>query len=167
MTESSASQPRLGAALRRAWVGYQRRLDEELAAAGFPDRHLLDGRVLRICARVTETTIAQIGRELDITRQGAGKLVTRLRDSGYVTLTASATNGREKTVRLTPRALDYLAAHRRAARAIERQMREQVGDEPLDALHDLVAALGGDEQPRMTTYLRRADAIDSLGDLTT
>ena len=41
---------RLGAALRRAWVGYQRRLDQEIATAGFADRGFPDGRVLRMCS---------------------------------------------------------------------------------------------------------------------
>jgi hypothetical protein len=35
----------LGPALRRAWVGYQQQLDEELAKAGFDDRGFPDGRV--------------------------------------------------------------------------------------------------------------------------
>ena len=37
----------LGAALRQAWVGYHRRLDEAMAAAGFDDHGFPDGRVLR------------------------------------------------------------------------------------------------------------------------
>src|ERR1039458_2291101 len=102
-TDEAAEQHRgrvaLGGALRRAWIGYQRRLDEELAAAGFDDRGFPDGRVLRMCSGPAETTIAQIGRELGITRQGASKNVASLRDRGYVTLSASATDGREKTVK--------------------------------------------------------------------
>src|SRR6185312_12740771 len=122
MSEPEAVRGGLGPALRRAWVGYQRRLDEELAAAGYADRALPDLRVLRICLRSPETTISQIGRELGITRQGAGKVVATLRDRGYVTLTESATDGREKFVTPTPHALDYLAAHRRAVRVVERRL---------------------------------------------
>ena len=89
---------RLGGALRRAWVGYQRRLDEELAVAGFADRGVPDGRVLRICSRSTGVTVSDIGREIGITRQGASKLVNGLERRGYLALTASATDGREKVV---------------------------------------------------------------------
>jgi DNA-binding MarR family transcriptional regulator len=153
---------RLGRGLRQAWVGYQRRLDQEMAAAGFGDRGFPDGRVLRICARAGKTTIAQIGRELEITRQGAAKIVAGLRDRGYLTVEASATSGREKTVRLTPRAGDYLEAHRKAARRIERQVLAELGTDSLESLDRLLQALGGEEQPRMLEYLRRSADLDAL-----
>ncbi|MFZ0170606.1 MAG: MarR family winged helix-turn-helix transcriptional regulator [Acidimicrobiales bacterium] len=146
---------RLGASLRRAWLGYQRLLDEELAAAGFDDRGFPDGRVLRMCSGAAETTISQIGRQLGITRQGASKSVASLADRGYVAVRASTTNGREKVVRLTPRAADYLAAQRKAGRAIERQLRSELGEESFASLSRLLEALGGDEQPRMREYLRK------------
>jgi DNA-binding MarR family transcriptional regulator len=147
----------LGGALRGAWVGYQRRLDEAMAAAGFPDRRYPDGRVLRLCARAGQVTASLIGRELGITRQGAGKIVTALRDRGYVVLEPSLADGREKIVTLTPQALDYLAAQRAAARQIERELRDQIGSEAFDGLFDLLDALGGQEnQPRMRDYLRDA-----------
>jgi DNA-binding MarR family transcriptional regulator len=146
----------LGPALRRAWVGYQRRLDDEMAAAGFADRRFPDGRVLRICARSGEVTISQIGRELDMSRQGAGKIVANLRDRGYLMVRPSSTSGREKTVRLTTRATAYLDTQRKAARTMERQLRKEVGDEAFDALRSLLAALGGDEQPHMRDYLGQA-----------
>jgi DNA-binding MarR family transcriptional regulator len=38
------------------------------------------------------------------TRQGASKIVASLRDRRYVTISDSATSGREKVVKLTPRA---------------------------------------------------------------
>jgi DNA-binding MarR family transcriptional regulator len=160
--QTRAGSASLGRALRQAWVGYQRRLDEELAAAGFDERRFPDGRVLRICSRSAEATISHIGRELGITRQGASKIVASLRDRRYVTLKASATDRREKIVKLTPRAIDYLAARRKAARGIERQLRAEVGVESFDSLHRLLEALGGDEQPGMSDYLRKATDLDSF-----
>ena len=151
----------LGGALRRAWVGYQLLLDEELAAAGFGDRGLPDGRVLRICARDPDVTISAIGRELDMTRQGAAKLVASLRDRGYVTLDPSPASGREKRITLTPRAQEYLTAHRAAARGIERRLQAQLGDDAYQGLLLLLEALGSQEQPRMRDYISRATrAID-------
>ena len=152
----------LGAALRRALVGYRRRLDKELAAAGFDDRRFPDGRVLRICSPSDEATISQIGRELGITRQGASKIVASLRDRRYLTLTSSPTDGREKVVTLTPRAIAYLAAHRRAVQALERQLRAEVGTEGFDSLHLLLDALGAGEQPRLSDYLRQVTNVDGL-----
>jgi DNA-binding MarR family transcriptional regulator len=152
----------LGAALRLAWLGYQRRLDEELAAAGFDDRGFPDGRVLRMCSDPAETTISQIGRELGITRQGASKIVASLRDRGYVTASASATDGREKVVKLTPRAIGYLAAQRKAARGIERQLRTELGQEGFADLYRLLEALGQDENVRMRDYLRKKMHLGGL-----
>ena len=146
---------RLGAALRRAWVGYQRRLDEEMAAAGFADRSLPDGRVLRMCSGPAEITVSQVGRELGITRQGASKLVVGLRDRGYVTLTPSATDRREKIVTLTERAIDFLAAQRNAARTIEDRLLEELGPGALANLYRIVDALAGEDDLRMSDYLRQ------------
>jgi DNA-binding MarR family transcriptional regulator len=147
----------LGGALRRAWVGYQRRLDREMAASGFPNRGLPDGRVLRLCARSDEVTASEIGRELGITRQGAGKIVASLRERGYVTLGSSPGDARQKVITLTPRAREYLAAQRAAARRIEQELTEQVGAEAFESLFALLEALGGDEdQVRMRDYLRHA-----------
>jgi DNA-binding MarR family transcriptional regulator len=149
-------QVSLGPALRRAWVGYQQRLDEAMARAGFADRGFPDGRVLRMCVAPAETTIADIGRELGITRQGAAKVVGGLRDRKYVTVAPSATNGREKIVRATPRAVAFLAAHRTAARSIERALRAELGEGAFAALEQLVDALAGEDDLSMRDYVRKA-----------
>jgi DNA-binding MarR family transcriptional regulator len=148
----------LGPALRRAWVGYQLRLDAAMADAGFGERRFPDGQVLRLCSGQTGSTISAIGRELGITRQGASKVVGRLRDRGYLSVADSATSGREKSVTLTPRGAEYLAAQRKAARGIERRLRSEVGDAGFDALHSLLGALGQDDGVRMRTYLQRSNA---------
>ena len=151
---ATAGRVPFGPSLRRAWVGYERRLDAAMAAAGFDDRRFPDGRVLRMCRDAGGTTIARIGRELGITRQGAGKVVASLRQRGYLSVEPSATSAREKTVRITPRALEYLAAHRKAARRIEHELRAEVGADAFDALPRLLDALGRDGDPRLRDYLR-------------
>lgn len=135
-----------------------------MAAAGFDDRRFPDGRVLHICARSPDVTISQIGRKLGITRQGAAKVVTGLRDRGYVTVERSRTSGREKTVRLTARATRYLAAQYDAARGIEHQLRTDLGEAAFDGLEVLLKALGGDDQPRMSDYLRQHGATEDRFD---
>ena len=150
------SRARLGAALQQAWVGYRRQLDRELAAAGFGDRGFPDGRVLRLCSGACDVTISQIGRDLGITRQGASKIVAGLRDRGYVTLSSSPTDGREKIVKPTRRAVAFLAAQREAAAHIEARLRDELGPGPLDALYRLLDALGAEDQPRLAEYLRDA-----------
>src|ERR1700722_11872314 len=93
-----ASSITLGPSLRRAWLGYQRRLDAAMAEAGFGERTFPDGRVLRLCSPPSGSTISAIGRELGITRQGASKVVARLRADDYVVVSDSPTSAREKSV---------------------------------------------------------------------
>jgi DNA-binding MarR family transcriptional regulator len=149
----------LGGRLRRAWLGYQRRLDEEMAAAGF-DRRPPDGRVLRLCADDASMTVSQIGRHLGITRQGAAKIVNSLVERRYLEVSPSGTNGREKTVRLTPHAERYLTAHRAATRRIEDDLRASLGPAPFESLGLLIDALGADSDERVIDYLRRRSATD-------
>ncbi len=143
----------LGSALRRAWLGYQRRLDTAMADAGFSERRFPDGRVLRLCSD-RGSTISAIGRELGITRQGASKVVGQLRDHGYVVVEDSATSGREKSVILTDLGATYLREHRAAARAIEKELTAQLGESAVSSLMTLINTLGQGEQPSMQTYLR-------------
>ena len=149
----------LGAALRRAWLGYQLRLDQAMAEAGFGERRFPDGRVLRVCSGAAGTTISAIGRELGITRQGAGKVVAHLRDHGYVRVTDSAASKREKSVVLTPMGVDYLAHQRAATRAIEDEVRAELGDATLTALGALLEALDAGEGVLLRAYLRRSSSI--------
>jgi DNA-binding MarR family transcriptional regulator len=131
----------LGPDLRRAWVGYRVLLRAELQAAGFADTVFPDGRVLRICLQYGEVTIAEIGRRLGISRQGAGKAVSSLRERGYVSVADSAVSGREKLVALTERGTAFLEAQRQAARRIERRLQASVGAEGFAALRHLLSAL--------------------------
>ncbi len=55
-------------------------------------------------------------------------------------------------MRLTARAHDYLAVHRKAARSIERQLRTELGQEAFDSLHRLLDILVGDEEARLSDY---------------
>jgi DNA-binding MarR family transcriptional regulator len=152
-TPRPATPVGLGPALRRAWIGYQLRLDEAMAAAGFGERRFPDGRVLRLCAKPLGATISAIGREIGITRQGATKVVGHLVERGYVLVTDSPHSGREKSVTLTSRGSNYLDAQRSAAQRIEAELRTELGPAGFKALTALLDALGGDgEQPRMRDY---------------
>jgi DNA-binding MarR family transcriptional regulator len=127
-----------------------------MADGGFGERKFPDGRVLRLCSEPTGSTISGIGRELGITRQGAGKVVGNLRDLGYVQVADSKTSAREKSVTITSRGAEYLAAQGRSARAIESQLHAELGDAGFSALKKLLAALSQGEQVRMRTYLSRS-----------
>jgi DNA-binding MarR family transcriptional regulator len=149
----------LGAALRRAWLGYQVRLDRAMAEAGFGERRFPDGRVLRVCADEAGSTISAIGRELGISRQGASKVVAELRGRGYVSVGDSTTSKREKSVVLTPLGVAYLTHQRAAARQIEDELRAELGDPTFSALGSLLVALDAGDGLRLRAYLRRTSSI--------
>jgi DNA-binding MarR family transcriptional regulator len=151
----------LGPALRRAWIGYQRRLDKAMADAGFNERRFPDGRVLRLCSEPAGSTISNIGRELGMTRQGASKLVSHLQERRYVSVADSATSRREKAVTLTALGSQYLSAQRSAVRTIEDELRAELGgtelgDKAFGVLYRLLDALDDGDETRMRTYLRNA-----------
>ena len=60
---------------------------------------------------------------------------------------------------LTPLGVDYLAHQRAAARAIEDQLRNELGDATLTALGALLVALDAGEGVRLRAYLRRSSRI--------
>jgi DNA-binding MarR family transcriptional regulator len=153
---TQGKEPGLGVALRQAWVGYRRRIDDQLAEAGFGDRGFPDGRVLTICSKEGDVTISSIGRELGMTRQGASKLVASLRTRGYVTLRPSRADAREKVVVLTPRARAFLRVQQEAARRIERSVASDIGAEAFDVLRRTLDLLGGDQQPHLRDYLKES-----------
>jgi DNA-binding MarR family transcriptional regulator len=130
-----------------------------MAEAGFGERRFPDGRVLRVCSDQAGSTISAIGRELGITRQGASKVVAELRDRGYVAIADSTTSKREKSVCLTPLGLDYLAHQSAAARAIEEELRAQLGEAAFSALGSLLVALDAGDEVRLRAYLRRSSSI--------
>jgi DNA-binding MarR family transcriptional regulator len=125
-----------------------------MADAGFGERRFPDGRVLQLCSGQAGSTISAIGRELGITRQGAGKVVGHLCDRGYVSVTDSPTSKREKSVMLTSRGVDYLKTQRAAARAVEDDIRAALGETGFSGLRALLDALGDGEMPRMSAYAK-------------
>jgi DNA-binding MarR family transcriptional regulator len=151
--EGGSSGP-LGAALRRAWVGYQMALDTEMATAGFTERRFPDGRVLHLCRNSDGVTISDIGRDIGISRQAASKVVTAMVERGYVTVSASASDGREKIVTLTDRARDYLKAQRISARRIEGRVRSELGIDAYETLVRLADLLSLGEDVRLRDYIR-------------
>jgi DNA-binding MarR family transcriptional regulator len=130
-----------------------------MAEAGFGERRFPDGRVLRLCSSPSGSTISAVGRELGITRQGAGKVVGQLSDTGYVEVTDSTTSKREKSVTLTSRGHEYLRVQRAAARRIEVELTATVGARAVSGLFALLEALDDGESPRMRTYLRRSSGV--------
>jgi DNA-binding MarR family transcriptional regulator len=153
MTASNAPEPSaghgygiLGPVLRRAVAGYWQLIGAELTAAGFADRRFPEGRVLFMCRTPGQITISEIGRRLGITRQAAGKIVAGLKERGYLDVTPSPTDGRVKTLSLTPLAEQFLTALQHAGHVVESRLRTELGDEGFGQLVrglDVLAELQG------------------------
>jgi len=157
--------PAIGPQLVRAWLGYRRRLNERLAAEGFDDQRFPEALVVRLGRAEGGMTVSQLGRELAITRQGASKLVAALALRGYVTLERSPDDGREKVVRATERARARLAAEQRARRALDLEIRRELGDEVVDALGVLAEYLGDPaDGTAVRDLMRRIGGRLGLGD---
>lgn len=125
-----------------AWWSYVSRLDTEMKAAGAEMRRASMNYVFALYALPGPMTISQMGRQFDVSRQAASKLVAELRDRGYVQTEASTTDQREKVVNLTPKAIEYVTMRRRAAAALDQEIREQVGAEGLNELCRVLDAVG-------------------------
>ncbi len=80
----------------------------------------------------------------------------QLCERGYVVVEDSTTSRRDKSVILTDLGANYLQEHRSAARAIEEELRAQLGESAFSALMTLVDTLDQGEQPSLQTYLRRS-----------
>jgi hypothetical protein len=101
-------------------------------------------------------------RALGITRQGASKIVAGLRERGYVDVTPSPADGREKILTLTPRAVAFLAAQRDAQRSIEARLREDIGDEGIAQLLRYLDAVAGEDAPRLGDLPSDSPALAAL-----
>jgi DNA-binding MarR family transcriptional regulator len=135
-------QTDLGQALRIAWWSYVHRVDAEMESAGFPERRSAMNYVFALYAQPGPMTISEMGRQFDVTRQAASKIVADLRERGYVETVSSATDQREKTVELTPKAIEHVAARLQAAARLDQEIRRRVGDAGLDALYKVLEAIG-------------------------
>ncbi|WP_310772933.1 MarR family winged helix-turn-helix transcriptional regulator [Mycobacterium sp. Z3061] len=135
-------QTELGQNMRMAWWSYVTRLDTDMEAAGFPERRFAMNYVFALYAQPGPMTISEIGRQFDVSRQAASKLVGELRRDGYVETEVSATDQREKVVVLTPKAIEYVTARRRAAAELDHAIAGRVGESGLAELQRLLHAVG-------------------------
>ncbi|MFJ9465975.1 MarR family winged helix-turn-helix transcriptional regulator [Streptomyces caniferus] len=156
----------LGPQLVRSWLGYRRRVEERLAAGGFTEKRLPHGPLLRLCAKDDEMTVSRIGRELEISRQGASKQVTELCEQGYLTLEKSSGDGREKFVRPTASALAFLRSFDQARREVDEEIRARLGSAALDALTALFTLLAEPGEARVDVWreARARATLLGLGD---
>lgn len=116
------------------------RIFADLAAAGFGDLTLAQGRV---AARIGPegTRLTDLAEQAQITKQSAGFLVDQLERAGYVERVPDPRDARARLVRLAPRGRAVQAVARKTERAIERDWERHLGTERMAALREGLVAL--------------------------
>lgn len=105
-------------------LGYQSFVDElraDLARRGFADLGKAYGYVFRALG-AGALNLRQLARQLDMTDQGAAKIIDEMAARGYVERRPDPADGRSKTLVLARRGRAALAAARRFHAAYERRL---------------------------------------------
>lgn len=143
-------------ALGRALTIALRRLvddmHERLAAEGFDDLRPAFGYVLNAAA-TSAMNASELAAVLGMTKQGAAKLLTEMATAGYIVRRGSDRDGRVRTIELTDRGRQALAAAARAQSAIEREWVDLASQRDMGAMRRVLAAVitdassGGEPPP--------------------
>src|SRR5689334_10285567 len=122
-----------GVLLARAYVAFVEEMRTELAEAGYANLHPSFGYVARALAE-GGLTLRQLADRLQLTPQGALKIVDALEADGYLRRSADASDGRAKQLRLTKRGESALAAARLFHARFEQALSRRAGREQTAAL---------------------------------
>lgn len=102
------------------------RLNETLAARGFPDLRPADGYALLALGDDGATT-SELGGRLAVTKQAAAKIAARLEEEGYASRAEHPHDGRAVLLRRTPRGEALLREAADVQREIERDWARAAG----------------------------------------
>jgi DNA-binding MarR family transcriptional regulator len=104
------------------------RLMEELAAAGFDDLTIAQGR---IAARIGPhgTRLTDLAAQALVTKQTANHLVDQLERAGYVRRVPDPTDGRARLVQMAERGQEVVALARRVEAEVEAEWTAHLGEE--------------------------------------
>ena len=117
MTEEQAGQPNLGLLCYFPYRAMETRVFAALAAAGFDDLTLAQGRIFaRIGPRGTRLT--NLAEQAQVTKQTAGFLVDQLERADYVRRVPDPSDARARLVQIAPRG----AAAIEVARVVEAEV---------------------------------------------
>ncbi|QPP07711.1 MarR family transcriptional regulator [Streptomyces bathyalis] len=115
-------------------------IQADLASMGFGDLRMSHGYVFQhlIDAR---PTVSDLSAKLDMTQQGASKVVAELERLGYVERLPSPHDARIRHVVLTHRGRDAVSAARRARERLEGRLREHSDPVAFDAARSVLVGL--------------------------
>jgi DNA-binding MarR family transcriptional regulator len=121
-------------------------VQDDLSAMGFGDLRMSHGYVFQHLIDA-QPTVSDLAAKLDMTQQGASKVVAELERLGYVERLPSPRDARVRHVGLTARGREAVTAARRARERLEGRLRERSDPAAFDVartvLVDLLDELGG------------------------
>jgi DNA-binding MarR family transcriptional regulator len=140
----------LGILLGLAYQAFTDELRADLRTRGFTDLGSAYGYVFRALS-LEPLHLQELATRLDMTAQGAAKIVNEMVERGYVERKPDPEDGRAKQLRLASRGRAALAAARRFHATYERRLRAQLGENTVDEtrrlLDSMIARAGTDGPP--------------------
>lgn len=130
------------ALLRHARTTYGKAMREALGRAGYADipangLYVIGGLALN----ETDVPLAELIRQLRISKQAAGQLVDNLVHRGYLERSVDPQDRRRLRLTLTRRGSDAAAVQERARDGIDAQLVERIGADAVQTLRHGLAAL--------------------------
>lgn len=115
-------------------------IQADLASMGFGDLRMSHGYVFQHLIDA-QPTVSDLSAKLDMTQQGASKVVAELERLGYVERLPSSQDARIRHVALTRRGREAVGAARRARERLERRMRKRSDPVAFDAARSVLVGL--------------------------
>ncbi|MET9858530.1 MarR family winged helix-turn-helix transcriptional regulator [Streptomyces smyrnaeus] len=127
------------------FAGFRSLIDQlhtELADRGHPELRPAHGFAMQAIGR-DEVTASELGRQLGVSKQAAGKTVDRLAALGYAERVADPADARRKLVRLTPHGQDALVLSGTVFEQLRGNWADQLGPKRLAELEDALETVVG------------------------
>ena len=128
MTDPTGQRQNLGLLCFYPYRALESRLLAALAAAGFDDITIAQGR---IAARIAPggTRLTALAEQALVTKQTAGHLIDQLERAGYVRRVPDPTDARARLVQMAERGLEVVAVARRVEAEVEAEWTGYLGEE--------------------------------------
>ena len=140
MAETAGERQNLGLLCFYPHRALEARLFAALAAAGFDDITIAQGRIAaRIGPRGTRLT--DLAEQALVTKQTAGHLVDQLQRGGYVRRVPDPTDARARLVQMAERGLEVVAIARRVEAEVEAEWTAHLGQEATSQLRAALTRL--------------------------
>lgn len=139
--QARSEKPRdFGILLALSYVAFVDELRANLAAAGFADLHRSFGYVARTLAE-RPRSLRELAGLLELTSQGALKIVDAMERDGYLTKHADPKDGRAIELRLSKKGRAALRAARRFHARFEAELAERMGQRSVANLREVLEAV--------------------------